>query len=171
MKEETIIAEFKENAIFRLDESTRMVKKALQDVDEEKLWKRPNENSNSIGTLILHLCGNITQYAIASLGGLPDTRERHKEFEAREGYSKDQLIMKLEAVVETAKQTISKASADSLARKREVQGFHFSGIGIVMHVVEHYSYHTGQIAFWVKLLTDRQLGFYDGFDLTIKNND
>ena len=171
MREEQIIAEFKTNACYRMDESTRMLKKALEDIDDQTVWKRPNENSNSIGNLILHLCGNITQYAIASLGELPDTRERDKEFDARDGLNKGQLLQKLEEVVAMAKTTIANASIDALVSKRAVQGFHFSGIGIVMHVVEHYSYHTGQIAFWVKLLSDRQLGFYDGFDLNTKNNE
>ena len=43
-------------------------------------------------------------------------------------------------------------------------------VEIVLHVVEHYSYHTGQIAFWTKLLKDKDLGFYSGMDLTVKNN-
>jgi uncharacterized damage-inducible protein DinB len=38
-----------------------------------------------------------------------------------------------------------------------------------IHVVEHYSYHTGQIAFWTKLLRDKDLGFYAGVDLNVKN--
>ena len=57
-----------------------------------------------------------------------------------------------------------------MIRVRDVQGFNLSGIGIVMHVVEHLSYHTGQIAFWIKLLKDKDLGFYDGIDLNIKND-
>jgi uncharacterized damage-inducible protein DinB len=44
-----------------------------------------------------------------------------------------------------------------------------SGTGIIVHVVEHLSYHTGQIAFWTKLLKDKDLGFYEGRDLNIKN--
>ncbi len=50
-----------------------------------------------------------------------------------------------------------------------MQGFNLSGIGIVIHAVEHYSYHTGQIAFWAKLMTNKDLGFFDGRDLNIKN--
>ncbi len=169
MMEEQILSEFKKNALYRLDESTRMVNKALQDIDDEMVWKRPNENSNSIGNLILHLCGNITQYAIASLGALSDTRTRDMEFGTREGYTKTQLLDKLEFTVAKAKQTIQDTSLETLVKVRSVQGFQLSGIGIVMHVVEHYSYHTGQVAFWVKQLNDQQLGFYDGFDLNIKN--
>jgi uncharacterized damage-inducible protein DinB len=41
---------------------------------------------------------------------------------------------------------------------------------VVLHVVEHFSYHTGQIAFWVKQLTDHQLGFYANVDLNQQND-
>lgn len=33
---------------------------------EEKLWWRPNEASNSIGNLLLHLNGNVRQWLVAS---------------------------------------------------------------------------------------------------------
>lgn len=167
--EKEIVGEFIEQAIYRMDESTRMVGISLNQLSEEDIWKRPNNSSNSIGNLILHLCGNISQYAIASLGEIADTREREKEFEAVSGYSGDELLLKLRKTVEKAKRTMGNASLDQLLKKRKVQGFVFSGIGIVMHVVEHYSYHTGQIAFWTKILKDKDLGFYDGIDLTVKN--
>jgi uncharacterized damage-inducible protein DinB len=50
-----------------------------------------------------------------------------------------------------------------------VQGFQLTGIGIVVHVVEHYSYHTGQIAFWTKQLRNKDIEFYGGRDLNMRN--
>lgn len=167
--ENKTIKEFVDNVMYRLDESTRMISIAFGNIDEEQIWVKPNESSNSIGNLILHLCGNITQYAISSLGEKEDTRERDIEFKTISGYSKEQLLTALEETVEKAKSTIKNTTLEQWLKKREVQGFHFSGIGVVLHVVEHYSYHTGQIAFWVKQLENKQLGFYDGMDLNIKN--
>ena len=51
---------------------------------------------------------------------------------------------------------------------RKVQGFELSGLGVVLHAVEHFSYHVGQIAFWVKQLTKSDLGFYDDRNLNEK---
>jgi uncharacterized damage-inducible protein DinB len=161
--------EFAHHACYRLDESSRMVQKAFDELTETDIWKRPNAASNSIGNLILHLCGNIRQYAISSLGDSADVRQRDTEFAARDGHSKTDLLDMLQHTVEEAKAVIQKTDAESWLRIRSVQGFEFSGIGIVMHVVEHYSYHTGQIAFWTKLLKDRDLGFYAGLDLNVKN--
>ncbi|MFP2994921.1 DinB family protein [Spongiivirga sp. MCCC 1A20706] len=169
--EQLVVLEFKENAIFRLNESNRMVAIAFENLKEEQLWTRPNGISNSVGNLILHLCGNITQYAISSLGETRDVRDRDAEFNATEGFTKDELLKKLINTVQQAKDVINKSTIGQLIKKREVQGFNFSGIGIIMHVVEHYSYHTGQIAFWIKQLNGADLGFYDGMDLNTKNED
>ncbi|WP_281986216.1 DinB family protein [Aquimarina aggregata] len=167
---ELVNKEFKEQIIYRLNESTRMISLCFDQLPEEDIWKRPNTNSNSIGHLIVHLCGNITQYVIASLGGLEDNRERDKEFAEEKTHSKKQLLEKLKSTLYRAKEIIQNISEEELLRKREVQGFTFSGIGILIHVTEHYSYHTGQIAFWIKQLKDKKsLGFYDGIDLSIKN--
>ena len=60
---------------------------------------------------------------------------------------------------------IQNMTAESLLTKYTVQGFTTSGIGVIIHVVEHFSYHTGQIAFWTKCLKARDLGFHEGIDL------
>ncbi len=168
--EERIREEFIQNAIYRLDESTRMNTISLEQLLEEDIWKRPNENLNSVGNLILHLCGNMSQYIISSLGETEDTRKRDIEFDTISGFNKKELLLMLTETVEKSKRSINDASLAQLVRKRKVQGFYFSGIGVVLHAVEHYSYHTGQIAFWTKQLKNKDLGFYKGIDLEIKND-
>lgn len=167
--EEKIVDELVKNALFRMDESTRMIRKSLLEISEEELWAKPNESLNSIANLILHLCGNITQYITSSLGEGEDIRDRDSEFLTDKGANKSELLGQLEDTVDTAKRVIFDASIAQLLKIRSVQGFSFSGIGVIIHAVEHYSYHTGQIAFWVKQLRNKDLAFYDGVDLKIKN--
>ncbi|MCL6266013.1 DinB family protein [Flagellimonas myxillae] len=166
---EQLQQEFIQNVSYRMDESLRMVKICLDKLPEDAIWKKPNSFTNSIGNLILHLCGNITQYGIASLEGLEDNRDRDKEFTMLEGYNKMELFQKLSETVAKAKLAFTNTPLRELLRKRSVQGFEFSGIGNMVHVVEHFSYHTGQIALWTKMLNDSDLGFYDGMDLNAKN--
>ena len=168
-KEAQLVEELVKNALYRMDESSRMIKKSLDDISEEEVWQKPNDSLNSIANLILHLCGNISQYVISSLGETEDKRNRDVEFSATSGLTKDELLKKLDDVVDTAKRVIFDATPSQLVKIRSVQGFSFSGVGIILHAVEHYSYHTGQIAFWVKQLKDTDLGFYDGMDLNVKN--
>jgi uncharacterized damage-inducible protein DinB len=164
-----IAAEFIAQSIFYMEENTPRIEKCLLQLSDSEVWKRPNSHSNSIGNLILHLSGNITQYIISSIGGKTDNRIRDEEFTAVEGYSKAALLHKLKATVTDAINVIRHMTQDELMREREVQGFRLTGTGIIIHVVEHYSYHTGQIAFWTKLLKDKDLGFYEDADLNRKN--
>ncbi|MEH6746777.1 MAG: DinB family protein [Maribacter arcticus] len=168
-KETQLVEELVKNALYRIDESTRMIKKSLAEISEDEVWQKPNSSLNSIANLILHLCGNISQYVISSLGETEDKRLRDSEFSLTSGLTKDELLKKLEDVVGTAKRVIFDATPSQLVKIRTVQGFSFSGVGIILHAVEHYSYHTGQIAFWVKQLKNKDLGFYDGLDLNKKN--
>ena len=161
--------EFIDNACYRMDESLRMIDRCFTQLTEEQVWIKPNDVANSIGNLILHLCGNITQYGISSLKDLEDKRNRDAEFETESGYSKKELLEKLTSTVNEAKRSFKTSEISNLLRRRKVQGFEFSGIGNVVHVVEHFSYHTGQIAFWTKILHAKDLGFYADFDLNIKN--
>ena len=63
-----LLKEFKEHSIYRLERNTPRIATCLDQLSEDEVWLRANESSNSVGNLILHLCGNITQYIISSIG-------------------------------------------------------------------------------------------------------
>jgi len=161
--------EFIAQSIFRMEENLPRIEKCFKELSEEEIWQKPNSSSNSVGNLVLHLCGNITQYIIASLGEKTDLRNRDLEFSKTDGFNKKELLDQLTSTINSAIQVIKHCNSADLLKIRSVQGFNFSGMGIIIHVVEHLSYHTGQIAFWTKLLKDKDLGFYKGIDLNQKN--
>jgi len=162
--------EFKAQSLAYFEANTPRIQQCLSELSEAEVWLRPNSSSNSVGNLVLHLCGNITQYALSSLGGQPDSRARDAEFAAEGGFTKQELWEKLAATTTEATRVIAAADEAELLRVRTVQGFQMSGIGIVVHVTEHYSYHTGQIAFWTKQLKNKDLGFWADLDLNAKND-
>jgi uncharacterized damage-inducible protein DinB len=164
-----IASEFISQSVLRLNENTPRIEKCLNVLSEEEVWKRPNDSSNSIANLMLHLCGNMTQWIISSLSGKPDLRKRDLEFSARNTLPKDQLLGNLKTTVDEATQVISSLDEQGLLQLKSVQGFEYSGMGIIIHVVEHYSYHTGQIALLTKLMKNVDLEFYAGVDLLKKN--
>jgi len=165
----TLSMELKEQVSFRMEESVARIKKCFLEISEKEVWQKPNESSNSMGNLILHLCGNITQYIISSLGEKKDNRDRDQEFSSKGGFSKQQLIDKLSLIVNESIVIINDMSDSEMLRTRKVQVYELSGVGIIIHVVEHFSYHTGQIAFWTKQLRNKDLGFYSGIDLNTTN--
>ncbi|MEL6864630.1 MAG: DinB family protein [Bacteroidota bacterium] len=161
---------FIEQSIHHMDLNLPRIKNCLERISEEELWKAPNDSSNSIGNLILHLCGNIRQYIQSGIGRQPDTRQRSKEFSARDTYDKESLYLLIEEVVQGAFRVLRAAAELDLLRVRSVQGFQMTGVAIVIHVVEHFSYHTGQIALLTKIMRDEDLGFYGDMDLDVLND-
>lgn len=166
---QTVQQEFINDCIQHLNEYTKKINDCLQLLTEEQLWQKPNTVSNSVANLLLHLCGNMTQYVLSSLGGEADNRERDKEFSAEGGFTKEELLQKLSTVIEKVIAVIQQQDENSLLKVRSVQGYTKTGLANILHITEHYAYHSGQIALLTKLMTSRNLEFYKGIDLNTKN--
>ena len=162
-------ADFRAQACLRMRENTQKVMTCMGFFDDVTIWDRANPNTLSMANQLLHLSGNITQYILSGLAGKPDERQRDLEFSVTEGWTKEAVQTRFLGVITEAIRTIENSSDEELLRQREVQGFTLSGIGIIMHVVEHYSYHTGQVVAWTRQRENRAMGFYDGINLSAKN--
>ena len=156
-----------QQTIYFLELNPPRIANCLGRLTEKQVWQKPNSQTNSIGNLILHLCGNIRQYAISSLGSSPDNRLRDEEFSITGGPTKAELLRQLETTVTEAVNVINATTETELLRVRSVQGFTYTGIGIMVHVTEHFSYHVGQIALYTKLVKDEDLKFYGDMDLNV----
>ena len=167
----SLLATLKEQFNKRLyEESVVRIEKVLHMLSEDEIWHSPNEHANSIGNLILHLCGNVTQWIGTGIGGLPDIRERDLEFNTTKIYSKEFLINKLYGLKNTTDEALGSLKDDDiLLEARQVQGYDETVLSILIHVIEHFSYHTGQIAVIAKYLKAQDLGFYEGVDLNVKS--
>jgi len=107
------------------------------------------------------LCGNVRQWIIASLGREPDLRQRSKEFSERTHISKADLLAKLERTLQEADRVLASFDVDELLVERIIQGFQTTPLGAIFHVVEHFSFHTGQIIYITKLRRAVDLKFYN----------
>ena len=140
-----------------LGEYARKIRKSVEGLPEQQIWWRPNDASNSIANLLLHLCGNLSQWVLASLGGMAYTRQRDAEFSARGGTAKAALLTRLDEVVASCQGVIRELPAEQLLARRQIQGDDVDGVEAIYHAVEHMSYHTGQIASFAKELASRNL--------------
>jgi uncharacterized damage-inducible protein DinB len=138
-------------------ENLPRIVECLQQLSEDEIWWRPNWASNSAGNLVLHLCGNVRQWIIAGLGEAEDRRERDREFAERGPIPRQKLVTQLRRTIRDACRVISRLSEESLSRKYEIQGYHVTGLDAALHVVEHFSYHTGQVIYITKLKRSRDL--------------
>jgi uncharacterized damage-inducible protein DinB len=160
-----IIAQFKERVFI---ESVPRIKKCLAELTDKEIWSRPNENSNAIGNLVLHLCGNARQWILSGIGGAPDKRERQKEFDQRTIIPKADLLKLLDDLVVEIDNLLNKITAKELLRVRPVQIYQETGVSILIHVIEHFSYHVGQMTYAVKYMKNKQMGYYGGQNLSGK---
>ncbi|MGH7476197.1 MAG: DUF1572 family protein [Longimicrobiales bacterium] len=129
-------------------------------LSDEELWSRPNEASNSVANLLLHLAGNLRQWIVSGVGGAPDTRARDAEFATRGGLGRGELLAALEASVAEADAILAALPAERLAEQRLVQQQDVTVLDAIYHAVEHFAGHTYQIAYITKATTGEDLGFY-----------
>ncbi len=135
------------------------IARCLQMLTEEEIWWRPNEASNSVGNLVLHLAGNVRQWIISSLGGQLDTRRRDLEFAERGPLPRRILLTHLRRTVSEADRVLATLTPRLLSSKHEIQGFRVSGLEAVTHVMEHLAFHAGQIVYVTKMKVRKDLGF------------
>lgn len=157
-------------ARFRLlEESIPRLHKCLDKLSEQEVWYRPNENTVSIGNLVLHLCGNVRQWLISGLGGAPDHRNRQQEFDEIGPLPIADLRKMLDILAVDIKVVLEGMDESVLAAEYTIQGLSVSGVSILMHVVEHFSYHVGQATILVKSRKNVDMGYYAGQDLDQHN--
>jgi hypothetical protein len=133
---------------------------------EEQLWWRPNEASNSIGNLLLHLNGNIGQWIVCNFNRSEDRRNRPCEFSERGPLPVGSVLPRLAGTVEEAGEVLARLTAADLEATYEIQGYKVTGLYAVFHAVEHFALHYGQIAYIVKTLQNKDLGFFRELDKT-----
>lgn len=125
------------------------------------VWARPNPGSNSIGNLLVHLTGNVTEWILGGIGGQPITRYRAGEFAQTDGADGPKLLDNLEAVLREADTVLASLTDKDLARSVVIQDRDTTILAAVYHVVEHFSMHTGQIVFLTKIYAPDKIHFYE----------
>ena len=121
------------------------MKHCLNQLTDEQIWWRSHPSLNSIGNLVLHLCGNVRQWIVAGLGGAADTRDRPAEFTERGPVPRAELLRRLEAVVAEAQAVLRRQTADQLVAFRRVQSYEVTGLAALFDSVPHFRGHTQEI--------------------------
>lgn len=157
-----IVNEFKLRVF---DESIPRIEKCLALVSEGEIWQQLNGNIPSIGNLVLHLLGNARQWVISGIGTEDDIRNRDWEFLNHSELSKTDLLDMLTKLKSDLNRTLIAVNELQISKSYHIQDFNVSGFSVLVHVIEHFSYHTGQISTQIKLLKNCDLGYYDEHDL------
>jgi uncharacterized damage-inducible protein DinB len=145
---------------YLLNENFPRVIKCLEMLNEEEIWYRPNIQSNSVGNLVLHLNGNLNQWILDYFGGKPFERNRQLEFDAEKTHSKEELILMMATLSDELRSCIQSINTDKLLSVLPRQNHQETGMSVLIHITEHCSFHTGQIAYITKWLKEKQTNFY-----------
>jgi hypothetical protein len=159
--DQRVAAIFLDVSCRRLGQMTEFLVACLKKLPDEQIWRRGGAHENSVGNLVLHLCGNARQWIMHGVGGAADVRVRDEEFSAAGGMSGAELIALFEQTMDEAKRVIAAAPAELMMERVHPQGRDVSALEAIYQVVGHVHQHVGQII----LLTKQMLG--TDLDLTM----
>jgi uncharacterized damage-inducible protein DinB len=155
-----------------MDKQLHRIIKSLNYLDDDLIWKRMKESTNSIGNLCLHLAGNEYQNFVSAIGNKPFIRERsQKEFNIEGGMTRDELKNILLRTRSESTSVLSTLSQEDLEKEviirydlEDWNRMHRDNASenedvraisrLLIQVAAHYGYHAGQIVLLTKLITD-----------------
>jgi uncharacterized damage-inducible protein DinB len=153
-----LFLEFSRNKL--LEQFWPRMRECVESLTDEQVWWRPNEASNSVGNLLLHLNGNVRQWIVASFNRTEETRNRPAEFSATGEIAAKELLERLGETLQEASKVLARLTQEDLVAMYEIQGYTVSGLEAVYQVVEHFGLHYGQVVYITKSLSGSDLGFY-----------
>lgn len=156
----SIASEFLGYSADKLELYLSRIETCLGQLTPEQIWARHSENENAVGNLVLHLEGNLRQWILGGVGGQPDVRDRHSEFEARAGAGPADLKRQIRATIEEATAIVRNVPHERLTERIQPQGHDVSVLEAIYQTVQHLSGHAFQIMLLTKLHTGRDLGFF-----------
>ena len=137
------------------------IRLAVEALSDQDIWWRANDQSNSIGNLLLHLNGNVRQWILGGVGRQPNDRYRAGEFAARSGPPASRLLADLDRTLDEVDRVLAALTEPELREPRTIQGRDITVLNAVFHVVEHFSGHLGQIILLAKLRAPGAVVFYE----------
>ena len=129
------------------------IKACLDQLDDEQIWWRPNDQTNSVGNLTLHVCGAVMHFLCRGVGGHQYLRDRPAEF-ATTSMAKPQLLATLDEMISKAEQTFAGLDASRLADESTEPAYYSTVFEDLFGVAIHMAVHTGQIVYATKILKE-----------------
>ncbi|MFT5144747.1 MAG: hypothetical protein ACI80V_001201 [Rhodothermales bacterium] len=116
------------------------------------LWECPPGVSNPVGTLALHVAGNLRHFIGAGLGQTGYVRDRAREFEAR-GLGATDVIMELRLAIADMEAVLPGVAPDRLETPYPVAGVELPTGLFLLHLCSHAAHHLGQAGYLRRILT------------------
>ena len=128
------------------------IRLCLDALTDEQLWWRPNEYSNSVANLVIHLAGSNKYYMDYVIRGREDVRHRASEFATRGGWTKSVLQQHWDESVAATERVLDGFDLARLMETTERTGKTTTFAQVLLHVSHHNAVHLGQIVYIAKQL-------------------
>ncbi len=127
--------------------------KAIEQLEPEQLFISLNEDTNSIGTIIKHMAGNmISRWTdFLTTDGEKEWRKRDAEFD-NDIHDKTELLAVWEKGWNCLFDALNSLKTEQLSEIIYIRNEGHAVIDAVNRQLAHYPYHVGQIVFYAKLL-------------------
>lgn len=142
---------------FLLEDYLPKIARCLDELDEESVWWRANPESNSIGNLILHLDGSTRMWVLGVAGNRPIVRDRAAEFSEQGPIAKSALLARLRSTLAEVAEALGTLDESVLLERRQATKEEVTVLWAILHAVEHFAMHTGQIIVLTKIRTGSAL--------------
>src|SRR5918994_2815325 len=144
-----------------LDRDLRALRREVEAYpDEADLWRVVPGTTNSAGTLVLHLAGNLQHFFGARLGRTGYVRDRPAEFSRR--VERAELFREIEAAQAAVSAGLASLATSQLMSEfpEAVADARLTTGEYLVHLVTHCAYHLGQIDYHRRFVTgdDRTIG-------------
>lgn len=130
------------------------VRACLKALNDGQIWWRPNEGSNSVGNLVLHISGSTRWYIGHGIGGSGFVRDRDAEFAEQGPLQKEALFAHLDFAITEADRVLSEFDPARWQETTDRVGKPMTYGELILNQVLHFTAHAGQIVFATKLIQD-----------------
>lgn len=130
--------------------------RTFEQLPEEKLFWKFNEESNSIATIVKHLHGNMMSRwtDFMTTDGEKEWRKRDEEFE-NDFTTKAEMLAKWEEGWQCLFNAIDPLTEADLAKEIYIRNMGHTVVEAINRQLAHYPYHIGQIVFIGKMVADQ----------------
>ena len=124
----------------------------VKQLNDQQVWYRPSDNSNSVGIIWQHLNGNLNQWVCSAVGGESFNRNRGEEFKEIQNTSQKDLLEKIDLLNKKINKIILQVPSESLLSQRRIQGSDETVMSALIIALTHLELHAGQVLYITKIM-------------------
>lgn len=130
------------------------IRVCVEELTDEQLWWRPNEQANSVGNLVLHLSGSMRHYLSRGVGGIDFQRDRPAEFSERGPVPKAELLTTFDETIAQARNILETFDPSRFVDLTDEQDYVPTVFELIFNISIHIATHAGQIVYITKMLKE-----------------